>query len=292
MASAAYAAPSAVELPGDVRMMQSAASVVVLAALALLLAAALLWVARRPLFDLASVRVDGDVARNSAATLRANVGARLAGHNFLTLDLQQARAAFESVPWVRHAVVRRVWPNRLAVTLEEHQPVALWAQPDGNDRLVNHLGEVFEANTGDVEDDGLATLQGPEGSAPQMLAMLRRLDGVLQPLQAGEIERLTLSARGSWQVNLDGGAVLNLGRGSEAEVLARTERFVGAMPKVNAAYQRPLASADLRHSDGFAVHLAGLGTAPLTGLAALPKPPAPAVKPPPVAPRRGAARMR
>ena len=35
--------------------------------------------------------------------------------NFFTLDLAEAKRVFESVPWVRQAVVSRVWPNRLTV---------------------------------------------------------------------------------------------------------------------------------------------------------------------------------
>jgi len=264
----AYAAQPPLALPPDVRLMQATANAVFLAAGLAVCAAGVAWVMRLPVFNVKAIRIEGDVARNSASTIRANAAPKLAG-NFLTLDLQRTREAFEAVPWVRHAVVKRVWPNRLAVQLEEHRPVALWADEDGNDRLVNNFGEVFEANTGDVDDAGLATLSGPEGTSAQMLAMLQRLQPLLAPLQAGEIERLTLSARGSWQVSLDNGAVVELGRGSEAEVAERTRRFVATMPRVLATYQRPLASADLRHTDGFAVRLQGLGTAP---------PPAPGAK--------------
>jgi len=232
----------------------------VLAVLALgLLAAGAQRLARAPLFDIRAIRVEGEVSRNSESTIRANAAPRLAG-SFLTLNLQQARAAFEAVPWVRHAVVQRVWPGRLAVRLEEHQPVALWLGTDGNDRLVNSHGEVFEANVGDVEDDNLPELQGPEGSAPAMLAMLRRLQPVLGGQRDGDVATLELSARGSWRVTMDKGAVIELGRGSDDQVIARTQRFVQTLPRVEARYQRPLESADLRHADGFAVRLKGVTT--------------------------------
>jgi len=250
---------AALGLPADVRLMQATANAVFTAAALALVAAGLAWVARQPVFAIQGIRVEGEVARNSAATIRANAAHRLAG-NFLTMDLAHSREAFEAVPWVRHAVVRRVWPNRLAVQLEEHQPVALWLGDDGNDRLVNSFGEVFEANVGDVEDEGLPRLHGPEGSSAAMLAMLRRLQPVLQPLNAGELAQLDLSARGSWRVTLDKGAVVELGRGSEDEVLARTQRFVQTMPRVLAQYQRPLESADLRHADGFALRMKGVTT--------------------------------
>jgi cell division protein FtsQ len=246
-------------LPADVRLMQATANAVFVVVALAACAAAALWAARLPAFSIKAIRVEGEVNRNSESTIRANAVHRLAG-SFLTLDLQKSRAAFESVPWVRHAVVRREWPMRLAVRLEEHRPLAMWAMADGNDRLVNSFGEVFEANIGDVEDDGLPTLEGPEGSALPMLSLLQKLGPVIQPLNAGDIDRLALSARGSWRITLERRAVIELGRGSEAEVVERTRRFVATMPRVEAQYQRRLEYADLRHADGFAVRLQGVTT--------------------------------
>lgn len=253
------AAAAGVVLPADVRLMQATANTVLALVVLGLLAAGLQHLARAPLFNIQAIRIDGDVSRNSESTIRANAAPRLAG-SFLTLDLQQARAAFEAVPWVRHAVVQRVWPGRLAVRLEEHQPVALWLGTDGSDRLVNSHGEVFEANIGDVEDDSLPRLQGPDGSAPAMLAMLKRLAPVLDGRRDGDLVQLELSDRGSWRATLDKGAVIELGRGSDDAVIERTQRFVQTLPRVEARYQRPLESADLRHADGFAVRLKGVTT--------------------------------
>ena len=249
----------ALGLPADVRLMLATANAVFLLAGLALCAVVLWWAARLPQLGIRAIQIEGEVLRNSESTIRANAAHRLAG-SFITMDLQKSRAAFESVPWVRRAVVRKVWPMRLSVQLEEHRPVALWAMADGNDRLVNSFGEVFEANVGDVEDDELPRLAGPDGSAPQMLAMQRRLRPVLAPLSAGDMSQLTLSARGSWRVELDKGAAIELGRGSEDEVLARTEHFVRTLPRVVAKYQRPLESADLRHTDGFALRLKGVAT--------------------------------
>ncbi len=254
---------AALPMPADVRLMNVvASSVFVLAALAALVAS-VLWLMRSPLFPIRGIQLDGDLLRNNVPTIRANAAPRLAG-NFFSVDLQQGRKAFEAVPWVRRAVVRRVWPDRLAVRLEEHRAVALWVaqgeQDSGADRLVNSHGEVFDANVGDVEDDSLPRLEGPEGSAAQMLAMVRRVQPALTRLDM-EIEGLHLSGRGSWRVDLDSGASIELGRGSEDEIVARTERFVRTLAAATAKWRAPLAYADLRHTDGYAVRLRGVGTA-------------------------------
>ncbi|MDE2626329.1 MAG: cell division protein FtsQ/DivIB, partial [Burkholderiales bacterium] len=224
------------------------------------------WLARQPMFTLRQIRLEGDVSHNNAATVRANVAPRLAG-NFFTLDLQSAREAFEAVPWVRHAVVRKVWPNRLVVQLEEHKPVAVWKGDEGDDRLVNSFGEVFDANLGDVDEDQLPDFSGAESAAPQILAMYRRLVPAFSPLGV-EPTALTESVRGSWQVQLDDGAEVELGRGSDDEVLARTARFVRTVTQVTGGNRHPFAYADLRHADGYAVRLQDGSGAPSAAPAA------------------------
>ena len=253
-------APAALPLPVDVRLMNITATVL-FAVGGLLLAAALAWwTVRHPLFALGRITVQGDVSHNSAATLRANAAPRVAG-NFFTVDLAAARQAFESVPWVRQAVVRREFPNRLRVLLQEHRPVAVWGA-DGDFALVNSFGEVFEANPGDVEQDGLPRLAGPVGQSTQVLAMYRALAPLFEPLDL-VLERLVLTARGSWQAELDTGATVELGRGTVEEVGARTRRFAQTLTQAASRLgRRPeaLVSADLRHGDGYAIRLRGVTT--------------------------------
>lgn len=247
--------------PLDVRLMNGASTLLFALALLAFAGLVLAWALRAPMFTLRGIRVEGDVSRNSAATLRAGAMPQLGG-NFFSIDLARAQHAFESVPWVRRAAVQRVWPDRLAVRLEEHRVAAWWDGGRSDDRLVNEQGEVFEANPGDVEDDDLPVLRGPDGSSAAMLSMQRRLAPVFATLEL-KLERLSMSARGSWRAEFDSGAEIELGRGGEAEVLARAQAFVGTVGQLTARYQRPIAYADLRHADGYALRLRGIGTTTL-----------------------------
>ena len=252
-------------MPLDVRLMNFTASVLFTGCALLLVAALGWWAVRHPLFAIAGMTVHGEVTHNNAATLRANVAPRLAG-NFFTLDLQQARESFESVPWVRKAIVRRQFPNRLRVQLQEHRAEALWGV-ESESRMVNNFGEVFEANAGDLEQEDLPRLVGPDGTAGDVLAMYHRLKPLFEPL-ALAIEQVALSGRGGWSVRLDSGATVELGRGNVQEVMERSQRFVRTLTQVTSKYgRRPeaLVSADLRHADGYAVRLRGVGTTQLPG---------------------------
>ena len=251
---------------GDVRWMRLAANGLMLLAVLLFAALALHLLSRQPVFTLRAIQLSGDVTRNSVATIRVNAVPQLRG-NFFSVDLQAARSAFETVPWVRRAVVQRVWPNRLAVRLEEHRPTALWRASDDDaaaEQLVNAQGEVFEANVGDVEGDSLPTLEGPAGSSAAMLAMLSRLQPVFAR-QDSRIDALRLSGRASWFVELDTGAKVELGRGSDDEVVVRTDRFVATVSQMTQQFQAPVVYADLRHRDGYALRLRGITTVAAPG---------------------------
>lgn len=246
--------------PFDVKLMNVTATVLFLGCAALGLAAGSWWALRHPAFNIGRIVVEGELLHNNAVTLRANVAPALTG-NFFTVDLKAAQSAFEQVPWVRGAQVRREYPNSLRVELLEHVAEAFWG-PDTGTGLVNSQGEVFEANLGELDREGLPRLQGPQGSASQMLNMYRLLVPAMEPLGV-EIDALLLNARGSWQVVLANDAQIELGGGSAEQVLQRLQRFVRTLPQVTSQYQRKadtIESADLRYEDGYALRLRGVTT--------------------------------
>ena len=249
--------PMSALYPPDVRLMNGLSVVFVLAFLAMVLALSGSWLVRQSLFNLSAISVQGDVSHNNAVTLRANVAPRLDG-NFFTLDMGRARAVFESVPWVRKAVVQRQFPNRLKVVLQEHQAVAYWG-PEGDTRLVNTFGEVFEANQGEVEADELPQLNGPPGQAVLVLQAYQALSPLFEKIDTA-LERLELTSQGSWRGRLDSGATIELGHGPIDEVSARTQRFLATLTQVFSRYGRNLESADLRYGNGYALKLRGVTT--------------------------------
>lgn len=246
--------------PVDVKLMNTMATILFVM-FALIAAVALAgWASRHSAFALRGISVGGEVTHNSAVTLRANVTPKLTG-TFFTLDLTQARQAFEAVPWVRTALVRREFPNRLRVTLQEHKALAYWGV-EGDSRLVNTFGEVFEANVGEVDQDALPRLNGPDGQAAQVLEMYQTLQPEFESVDVS-LEQLDLTGRGGWRAKLDTGAVIELGGGSMPEVLARTQRFLKTLTQVTSRYGRQvdaLETADLRHQDGYAIRLRGVTT--------------------------------
>ena len=246
-------------MPVDVRLMNLTTSLLVTGLVLGCVVAGLWWAARHPAFAFGHITVDGDTTHNSAASLRASVLPRLQG-NFFTMDLSAAQAAFQSVPWVRRAMVQREFPDRLHVTLQEHVPVAYWGE--GDNQMINRQGEVFEAGDADLDDEHMPVLIGPDGQSAEVLAMHGLLAPLLAPLQL-QLAELALLSRGNWRAELSQGAVIELGYGPPRELAARLAQFVGTVGEVAARHQRPveaIEAADLRHVGGYALRLRGVST--------------------------------
>ena len=247
-------------MPFDVKLMNLTVRALLLGFVLLALGALGAWASSHPVFAIRGVSILGDTQHNNARNLRAQMAAHLNG-TFITIDLAAARQAFESAPWVRRATVRREFPNRLKVILQEHQAVGYWGA-EGESTLINSHGEVFEANLGEVEQEALPRLNGPQAQSAQVLLLYR----ALRPLFEGNampIELFELTSRGNWRAQLDSGAVIELGRGTEEDVVARTRQFLGTLAQVAARYGRTasaLESADLRHELGYALRLKGVST--------------------------------
>lgn len=247
--------------PADVRLMNATASVVFTLVFALLAAAAFMWILRNPAFAIERVVVEGQPEHSNAMALQTNVMPRLQG-NLFTLNLEQTQQAFEEMPWVRHAIVKRIFPSTLQVELEEHVPAALWEENQNESLMVNRQGEVFEANRGEVEHESLPRLSGPREHSAQVLTMYQRVQPLLESHQMHP-HALFLNARGNWQAVLVNNAVLELGAGQPDEVARRLERFLQSLPAALEPLERTSQSleyADLRHGNGYAIRLKGVVT--------------------------------
>jgi cell division protein FtsQ len=202
---------------------------------------ALYWLLMPQRFPVSSVEIKGGLKNTTRMQIEAALP-RVTG-NFFAVDLAEVRAGVERLPWVRHVAVRRVWPGRLEVIVEEHVALARW----GDDALVNLQGEKFYAKT----RDALPSFVAPAGTAAEVARRYRRFSEIVAPLGM-RVDRVVLSARHAWQLRLANGVHVMLGRdGGLAE--ERLRKFVEAYPAASAG--KKYEYVDLRYPNGFALRL-------------------------------------
>lgn len=206
-----------------------------------------------PIFGLREVVIVSPLARVTHAQLEYVTASALSG-NFFTVDLEKGRLAFENLPWVRSAQLRRQWPGAIEVSLEEHVAVAYWRSADSGDtRLVNSFGELFDA----AASGSMPVLSGPPEASRQILLQLRKFNEWLQPLDRSVV-MASLSGRQAWQLKLDNGMLLEVGKDQpKAPLEERMNRFVKLWPQLAEQLPHPVQVADLRYQSGFAVRMAG-----------------------------------
>ncbi len=243
----------------DIKMLNAISNVLLgLCALALL-SSGLWWVTQRPMFTLKVIRIEGaaqsELRHVTRSTVKGSAIPRIKG-NFFTANLNAVRLAFESVPWVRRATVRREWPNKLIVTLEEHTPLGTWGD-DG--RLLSTNGDVFTANLAEAEEDGeLPEFFGPEGSEKEVVARFRALQSWFAPAHLAP-SSVQLSTRYAWTVKLSNGMTVELGREqSKTTLKERVDRLVQMYPQLVARLQDRIESVDMRYPNGMALRASGL----------------------------------
>jgi len=239
----------------DPRQLNAAALGLALVALVALAAGALVWLVRQPAFEFREVVVTDAPMRASAVQLEATIRDELAG-TFFTMNLEQARTALAQVPWVRKVALRREWPQRLLITIEEHEPYARW----NTDALVNPQGEIFVAEF----DGDLPQLDGADARVAEMAARLGEWSAVLAPLGLA-VREIHVSPRGGWRLRVAGATGpldVELGRDEPADRLARFVavygRTVGLLARAGTRVDR----VDLRYRNGFAAHVPGFHERP------------------------------
>ena len=206
----------------------------------MLLYAALFVLVHLPIFPLREVRVDGVLTHVTREQVKLIVARHLNG-NFFTLDLVTARDAFEKLPWARNVSVRRRWPDKLEVSVEEHKELARW----GNIALVNTYGELFHA----ASDSDLPVFYGPGDGVREVAEHYGAYSKLLNGTDI-KVVQLALSPRRAWQIKTDKGMVIELGR---EQMDARLSKFANVYQSTLESIGVNVAYADLRYPNGFAV---------------------------------------
>ncbi len=232
------------------RVLNAAAGALTGLALLLFLAGALRLLLVSPLFPLREIDVRGALAHIGRTDIESACQSSVHG-NFFAANLGVLRAALQRLPWVRSVDVRRIWPDRLRVSIEEHVALARW----GDAALVDTYGDLFAGST----DAKLPLLAGPPGTEHEVTARYRLFAQLLAPL-ATPLERVILSPRYAWQLRLANGLDIELGRDLATDpVDARLARFVAVYPALRSDLAQRAEYVDLRYPNGFALRLPDSG---------------------------------
>lgn len=164
---------------------------------------------------------------------------------FFGQDVDVIREQIQSMPWVKGAVVRKIWPNRLSILVAEYQPIAYW----NADQFLSSDGVVFKLPTDKLKETNMPRLFGPDYKSAEVLEAWYKIFNELKAKNL-VLKSVSIDERGAWEITLDNDILLKLGRG---EWKTKIDRFVTIYPQIEIPENKRIAYVDLRYKAGGSV---------------------------------------
>jgi cell division protein FtsQ len=203
-----------------------------------------MWVMENLNNPIAVVKVEGNFQRLSEQEIETALQPYVAT-DFLAVDLDNIQQVVRALPWVSNVTVRRIWPDGLSIKVKEEMAIARW----GEKQLLDEEGRVFSPEHLQEDVMGLPVLNGPDGYEKKVMEQYERIGQLLHPLNR-RITHLTLAARGAWDLQLDDGMKVMLGRD---HLMEKTQRFIRLYQAELAQSTTPILAVDVRYNNGIAV---------------------------------------
>jgi cell division protein FtsQ len=160
--------------------------------------------------------------------------------SLLLLDAEGMRAALKRDPRIAEVTVRKFYPDRLEILIEERQPFARW-QRAGKVHLIASDGTVLDGDAEMTETElPLVVGIGAEKKAAALVGLLSRFPAIREQVRAG-----VFIAERRWNLRLKNGIDVQLPEDDPALAL---ERLI-ALDKTRQLLTRDLTTIDLRAPD-------------------------------------------
>lgn len=175
----------------------------------------------------------------------------LCRNRFWSVDLEEYRTTLEKNPMIKSVRIRRIWPNKLLIHIEEEIVIARW----GSSKLLNFEGVAITPDKSGHYDN-LPLLLGPEKSKKKVMRLYATANNILKPTDFF-LRSLELSNYGSWNASIwsensciDGRIRVFLGEG---DVLDKINRFQNIYKTELRNKICNVEGIDLRYVNGLAV---------------------------------------
>lgn len=165
---------------------------------------------------------------------------------FFGQDVDKIREQIQSMPWVKGAVVRKIWPDRLSIFVSEYTPIAYW----NDDRFLSSDGAVFKLPLEKLKQKDMPRLFGPDYQSAVVWDAWNKIFNELKTKNLN-LKSVAIDERGSWDITLDNDITLKLGRG---EWKSKIDRFVTIYPQIEVPENKRINYVDLRYKVGAAVN--------------------------------------
>jgi cell division protein FtsQ len=190
-----------------------------------------------------SITIEGPFQRVSALQIEEAVSEELET-GFFSVNLNTIRNRIVELAWIDQASVARRWPGKLVINVTEQIPAAIW----GDSGLMNTRGDLFVTDARHIPAE-LPRLNGPDGQSSAVAQRYLAMREELIPFGL-DLRQVNLDARGAWEMKLDSGIDIRLGR---RDVDDRAQLFLDVAANIISSREAEIEFVDMRYSNGFTI---------------------------------------
>ena len=197
-------------------------------------------------FEIKKISLNKKLVNSSKENIENISKKYLKGKSFFNFKIDYLILELNKVEWVRNVDIRRVYPNEVSITIEEHQPVAIW----NNKRYINNFGELFEVK---IIKKNLPLLQSDEDRIKEIFdyfyqfnenLRLNNLEYKINKIEENEIRSVTIF--------LTSGLYIKLG---SKNVKNKINLFFKVYKSLKTRDLKKIRYIDMRYSNGFSLRL-------------------------------------
>lgn len=168
----------------------------------------------------------------------------LVATGYFFVDLHAIQAALMTLSWSKQVTVKRVWPDRIELIIQEREPEVRW----GDNGLLNSEGVIFIPQNMD-KFKMLPILSVPEKQRVEFLNIMRKLTQELA-VQGLKLQEFVVSERQAWLLKMEKGLWIQLGKDQPLENFKKLMKVFVVSGQDEIA---KMAYVDMRYPNGYAV---------------------------------------
>ena len=190
-----------------------------------------------------SVAIEGDFTKVSRDQIELIVRDSLS-KDFLKVELKEIKKKIEEDPWVEFVNVKRIWPDKIELSVNEEKPIARW----GDSGFINQHGTLIDVKL-DKELDQLPLFYGSNKQIEEITQWYMVAGDILSNYDLN-ISGLKINEQGDWELAIDNSIQIIMGAEDKQSKL---EQFLIVYTQKLKADVTKIAVVDLRYEAGLAV---------------------------------------
>jgi cell division protein FtsQ len=171
------------------------------------------------------------------------------GGSLIGFDAGHARRILEGLDWVERAKVQRLFPNQLAIEVQEREPFAIWQRGEAYYVIDRHGSAMSGLAAAELVRLPLVTGEGANAAAAELINQLAAYPGIMLQMKAA-----ARVGKRRWTLYLDSGITVQFPENGWQDAL----RMADELNRTQQLLSRGIRSVDLRLAGRVIVEVAEL----------------------------------